>query len=222
MKPGALGRVLLALCILAFTSAAAAQEPPLEQEFRIRVGANVEKKLVKDLRLVVSPEVRTVDGINPDRYLIEIGLKYDPIKYLSLRPGIRADLEEKKDGLENSYRPRMDVVGSYKIEDFKPNVRLRYTHAFGPYRDPRPTLRYRLGLEYEIDKTDVSVEANAEAFHDLVVGNIYKMRYSAGADYKFYGTKKLDQWVRLTYNLDYYLDEYRNIHFVEIGYKVVF
>lgn len=222
MNRALLGLFALTALLFSLTAPAHAQQPPVEQEFRTRIGANIEKKLVKDLRLVLSPELRTVEGFNPDRYLIEIGLKYDPIKYLSLRPGFRADLKESNIGLENSYRPRMDVVGSYKIEDFEPSARLRYTYSFGPYMDPEHTLRYRLGLGYDIGKTDVSVEVGAEAFHDLVAGNIYKMRYSAGGDYKFYKTKKLDQWIRLTYNLDYYLIEYRNVHFVELGYKVVF
>lgn len=210
--------VALALPLLLASSARAQQ---LEQEFQLRVGADIEKELIDDLRVVVTPEMRTV-GLNPDRYLLEVGLKYDPFKFLSLRPAFRGDLEEKRTDLEGGYRARFDVVGEVEFGDFEPGARLRYTYEFGPLRDSQHTLRYLLGLGYEIDDADVALGVSAEAFQDLGLGSFYKMRYGIGADWDFYKTKKLDQSIGLEYNFDYYLDRYLNVHIVEIGYKIAF
>jgi hypothetical protein len=212
---------LLIAFVLTLLVASSAGAQQVEQEFQLRLGADIEKKLVKDLRVVVTPEVRTM-GINPDRYLLEVGLKYDPLKFLSLRPGFRGDLEEKSSGLEGSYRAKFDVVGKVEFGDFEPNARLRYTYEFGPYRVAQHSLRYLLGLDYEIGKSDVTLGASGEAFQDLGLGSFYKMRYGIGAEWDFYKTKKVDQSISLDYNFDYYLDRYLNVHIVEIGYKIVF
>lgn len=213
--------VLVASVFLSLAYAAPAVAQDVEEEFQLRVGAEVEKEVIDDLSVSLTPEMRTV-GLNPDRYLLELGLKYDPLDFLSLRPGFRGDLEEKKSGLDGGYRAKMDVVGKLEFGDFEPNARLRYTYEFGPDRDSQHSLRYKLGLDYEIDPADLTVGVGVEAFQDLALGSFYKMRYGGGVTWDFYKTKKLDQSVGLSYDFDYFLDKYKNVHIVELTYGIQF
>jgi hypothetical protein len=218
-------RVLIAACFLLttslFSSRARAQTTELEQELQIRLGAAVRKKLAKDWMLQLSPQIRT-DGINPDRYLLELEGGYEPIKYIDLRAMFRGDLEETGSGLEHGYRPGASVTGSLPLGDFKPSLRTLYTYSFGPERDARHRLRYRAKVDYNVPQIRLEISPGVEVFHQLDNRGIYKMRYSLSLEYKFMKSKKIDQFLYGGYMLDYSLDKRRNVHIPEFGYKVVF
>ncbi len=198
-----------------------AQNEDLEQELQIRVGGAVRKKFGKDWMLQLAPQMRT-DGFNPDRYLLELEGGYEPIKYVDFRAGFRGDVEERGSDLEHGYRPGASVTGSLPLEDFKPSLRLLYTYDFGPERNTRHRLRYRAKLDYNVPKIRMEISAGAEAFQRIDERGFYKMRYSLGLDYKFMKSKKFDQYIAVGYMLDYFLDEARNVHIPEVGYKAVF
>jgi hypothetical protein len=186
------------------------------------VGATAKKEVIDDVDVSLSPEMRT-DGINPDRYLIEAGVRYKPIKYFAAKGEFRADLEEQSYGLAESYRPGASVSGFLPfLDDFEAEARLAYTHAFGPYRDPLNTLRYRAGLEYNVPDVKLDLSVSAEAFHRVNEGEFNRMRYAIEGKYKFYGTKRLDQWISLGYMLDYFLQKPVNLHIPTIQYSAAF
>jgi len=60
--------------------------------------------------------------------------------------------------------------------------------------------------------------ASAEAFQDLEDKQLYKFRYGIGMRYKLNKHSAID----LGYNLDYYMQEYRNKHIIKIGYRYSF
>src|SRR5690606_36261589 len=88
-------RLTLALCVLLLVAPniVKAQTEPAAQELQVRVGASLSKKVIRKVHLFVDPEMRT-DGLNPDRYLIEGGLRYKPIKYFAAKGAFRTDWRE--------------------------------------------------------------------------------------------------------------------------------
>ncbi len=210
----------LSVCFF-FTRAASAQE--VQQDTVMRFSATVEKKINKEFRAFVNPEMRT-DGFNPNRYLFELGVKYKPIDYLSLTPAYRIELREKNSGdLISVQRLRLDVGSGIELGDFEPSVRVRYSTSIRPDRETAHRLRYKLGLDYQIKKY-LGADVSAELFHGLNLQEIEKMRYAAGLSYRFFRKKKKDlsQFVLFKYRFDYYLNEYRNAHIFELGYKFSF
>lgn len=210
------------LLILLSGSRAQAQSEPLEQELQIRVGAGVKTEVIEDVDVYLKPEMRT-DGLSPNRYLMELAVRYKPIKYFSMRGEFRSDLEDESYGLVHGYRPAASVSGHLPfLDDFKAEVRALYTHAFGPYEDIRRTLRYRGGVEYNVPKVKLDIGISAEAFHRVPEGEFNRMRYAIEGKYKFYNTKRFDQWISLGYMLDYLLTRPLNRHIPTIGYSAEF
>jgi hypothetical protein len=200
---------------------AGAQSDGPVQESQIRVSANVEKKIIKKLRVGVTPEMRT-NGFDPDKYMVETGLSYKPIDYLSLRTAYRFDLNERKDTVDSGHRYRFDVVGMWPLKRLEPQARIRYTHRFGEGRPIENTLRYLLGLDYRIKKTQLTLGASAETYHQLTPQFFERMRYGANASYRFQKSKKLRQTVKGGYLLDYYLNQRLNVHIALFEYAVLF
>ncbi len=194
----------------------------MDQETGLRFSAIAQKEFNKQFKVFVNPEMRT-DGFDPDRYLLEIGLDYEPFKYLEITPGYRFELDEKKEGLTPEHRLRLDFTGKLPLGDFKPSFRVRYTASLSPGETATQRLRYKLGLDYDPTKR-WSTDVAAELFQDLTPHELNRMRYSAGVSYKFYRAKKkkIDQTVLLKYRLDYYFHEYVNRHIFELGYKFSF
>lgn len=200
-----------------------ARAQTVEQETGLRFSAVAQKELNKQFKVFINPEMRT-NGFNPDRYLLEVGVDYEPIKYLEITPAFRFELDEKKSGLTPEQRLRLDLTGKLPLGDFKPTFRLRYTASFSPEEEVGQRLRYQLGLDYDPTKR-WSMGVAAELFQDLApLSQLERMRYTAGVSYKFHRAKKMniDQSVLFKYRFDYYLQEYLNAHIFELGYKFSF
>lgn len=213
---------LVCLLILLSGGQAQAQSEPVRQELQIRLGASAKAEVIENVDVSLEPEMRT-DGWNPDRYLIEGGVRYKPIKYFATKATLRGDLEETKIGLVHSYRPAAAVAGYLPfLDDFKAEARLQYMYAFGPYRDPTHTLRYKAGLEYNVPKVKLDLSVSVETFHRVFEGEFNRMRYAIEAKYEFYSSKKFDQGIALGYMLDYLLQKPINRHIPTIQYFASF
>ncbi len=204
---------------LLLVTPAHAQE--LEQETQLRLVVDAQKRVFEGFRVFVTPELRTV-GWDLDRYLLELGMKYKPIDYLSVRGAYRFGIEEKKNGDETQYRFRVDGVGMFPLGDFEPQLRVRYQDSFGPDSVSRQRFRYRARLVYEPIKV-FAASVSAEGFQEVETGTLVKMRYAAGVEWVFARSKKkLTQSVALEYAFDYFLEEYTNVYIAQLTYKVVF
>lgn len=213
---------LVCLLILLSGSRAEAQSEPLTQELQVRLGATVKKEVIEDVDLSLSPEMRT-DGVNPDRYLLEGGVRYKPIKYFAAKAAFRGDLEETNIGLIHSYRPAGSLSGYLPfLDDFEAEARVQYLHAFSPYDDLTRTLRYKVGLEYNVPDVKLDLSISAEAFHRVFEGEFNRMRYAIEGKYEFYSSKKLDQAIAVGYMLDYFLQKPVNRHIPTIQYIAAF
>jgi len=215
------GFVLAGLLLLTWSSPASAQAKELETRGSIWVAATAQKKISKEVKVFVLPQIRT-KGWEPQRYLLEVGLKYSPWKFLSLRTAYRAGLEKVFADPIFARRIRFDAVASGTLLRFRPSLRVRYTDTYSPDLPSVHRIRYKGVLAYRVKKFPLTPDVSLEAFQSLKTAEFFKMRYGTGASYRFYKKKKVRQFVRIAYHLEYRLDKYRNTHVARLAYKVTF
>lgn len=207
--------------LLLFTIALAAFQvsaQEVENEFQARTKLKLSFEPLKDVKVSLTPEIRFNDAFDYDKFQIEGDVKYSPIKYLDLGASYRFIGNQNKDN-ETEFANRYAIYAKtqYKIERFKPSLRVSYTNFSDDDKNDH-FLRYKIGTEYNIKKSKITPEISAEIFQSLTDSNLYKMRYSAGASYKL----KKNNYIDLSYKFDYYMQEYRNKHIVSVGYKLKF
>lgn len=190
----------------------------VENEFQSRTEIKLSYKLLDNIKLSVTPEVRLDESFNMDKFLLETGIQYKPVKFLSVGGSYRfiANTRDTK-STEYLHRFALDATFSKKIERWKPSLRIRYTN----YTEDDANsdfLRYKAKVEYNIKNIKLSPVVGIEAFHELGDNEFYKMRYTLGMGYKF--NKKNS--ISAGYKLDYYLQEYLNKHILYVGYKFNF
>ena len=190
------------------------------QEQALFLSINTQKKIWPNLQLFFTPEIRTEAG-KIDRYLFEAGMKYKPLKYISLRTAYRPGKNKTKNGMATIYRWRFDIIGMMPLSNIEPQIRLRYAELANPPKKNKHRLTYQVTLVHQYIKT-LAAAATIEAFYDLSEERFVKRRYSMQVEYKFYNTKKLDQYIELTYKLDDHLNEYLHVHILDLSYKVKF
>lgn len=193
-------------------------ENTVENDFEYRTYFKSTFKLAKKLKLNVVPEVRFNDDFSVDEYLLETELKYKPIKYLTLGGGYRFIINPRNvKSTEYLHRYEFSAMLRKKFNDFRPALKVSYTN----YADDDAEdnfLRYKALVDYDIPKCKFTPTIGAELFHQLSSGDLYKVRYGVGVDYKLF--KK--NFLEVSYKMDYYLKEYKNKHIISIGYKLKF
>ncbi len=190
----------------------------VENEFEYRTYFKSTIKLAKNFKLNVVPEVRLKDDFSIDRYLLETELKYKPIKYLTIGGGYRFIINPRTTkSTEYLHRYEFSATLKKKFNDFKPALKVSYTNYADDDADDN-FLRYKALVEYDIPKCKFTPVVGAELFHQLSSGDMYKVRYGVGVDYKLF--KK--NFLEVSYKLDYYLQKYKNKHIISIGYKLKF
>ncbi|MEO9964817.1 MAG: DUF2490 domain-containing protein [Reichenbachiella sp.] len=213
-----IGLIVMLTAILASTASQAQDSNQVENEFSSWYSFKLQKKLGSGWHLFINPEVR-LDGLEVDKFLVESGVKYKINKYLSTKATYRFTADQKSDRTEYSHRIAFDLKGQTKLGNFEPEVRLRYTTITDFDEDPNNKyLRYKAQLGYNIPKNKLTPYVSLEAFQELSENDLTKMRYSIGGDYKL----KKNNYIGLSYKLDYFLDEYKNRHIIGINYKLKF
>lgn len=191
----------------------------IENNFKIRTSAELSFEPIKKLKLNIIPELRFDDSFSLDEYLLEGEAVYKPVKFLSLAASYRfvADLKQTKD-TDYFNRFAFSATAKKEFKNFESAFRLRYTNDADDDSGNIQFLRYKASLNYDIPKNKITPFVAVEAFQRLTDGDLYKMRYSAGIDYKLF--KK--NYIGLSYKLDYYQKEYKNNHILSVGYKIKF
>ncbi len=212
----------LAACLpvlMLIESPAHAQSLEPQDNLQVRLGASLRQRVTKKWQLWLSPELRTKER-QLDRYLLDFAVGYKASKYLHLRALMRGDLNRSNDGLGYGVRPGLAATGRLPLDTVEVGLRLMYTFDTGYLRDDEQRLRYRATLEYDVPDVPLDVEGEIEAFHHLVKQEVFKMRYGLQLGYKLVNAKQADHFVYCGYRLDYYLDQPRNVHIPEVGYKL--
>jgi hypothetical protein len=188
----------------------------IENDFEYRTYVKLSYKLLKNLKLNLSPEVRFEDDFSIDQYLIETQLVYRPVKILYLTAGYRFTINERSEkATEYLNRYELGAALKKKFNRFTPELKLRYTN----YTDDDAStnvLRYKAALEYNIKGFKLTPTLSAELFQQVAGNGLYKVRYKLGLDYKLFKNNYLEA----SYRLDYYLKEYKNNNIFSVGYKI--
>ncbi len=193
-------------------------ETDVDNEFQLRTRFDASYKFNKKLKLEFTPEVRWDEGLNVDRYQIETGLSYRPIKYFWLGASYRF-IVNPRENKETEYLNRYSLHATFKksYERWTPSFRLMYTDFTEEVQDGN-FLRYKGRLNYNIKDFALTPHIAVEGFQELSSGEFYKMRYTLGAKYKLFKNNH----IQLDYKLDYFLKEFQNKHIVALSYKLKF
>jgi hypothetical protein len=208
--------VLVAIITIA-GKISSAQE--VENDFQTRTSAELSFEPLKKLKLNLIPELRFDENFSLDKYLFEGETVYKPVKFLSLGATYRfeGNLRDNKD-TEYFNRFAFSATAKKEFKRFESAFRLRYTNDADDETSNDDFLRYKASLNYNIRKSKITPFVGVEAFQRLSDTELYKMRYTAGADYKLF--KK--NYLGVSYKFDYYEKEYKNRHILSVGYKIKF
>lgn len=206
----------LTVFLLLLTCSLQAQE--VEDELQTRTSFTASTKLFKDFKISISPELRFDEDFSLDKYLVETELSYKLFKSFSLGAGYRlyADLKDSK---STEYNNRFSLSAKYEgsFYQFDPSFKIMYTN-FSDDQEDSKLFRYKAAVKYNIDKCRFTPYAGIEAFQQTENGELHKMRYLIGTDFKLFKKNHID----LSYKLDYYQNELKNKHIISIGYKLKF
>ena len=221
-------RILLFLLSVLFTTSTFAQNGPstwFELEFS--------KKIVKNLKVEFNPELRLHGGFEMDTYILEGGLSYKLHKYLTLAGYYRYENEynyrEKRQiyEWEPSNRFAFDARSGFALNRFDFKFRIRYTNGsdFDQTTDDKTSyFRYRAKIDYNIKDSKLTPYLSVEVFHDLILKDLDKIRYTSGLTYSI--NKKNE--IGLFYRLQDYIEpagtltKNESINIVGIGYSLSF
>lgn len=212
--------IRIAIVLVFFMATRVAMAQAVTNELEYRSDLDLSYKLNKKLKVSFVPEIRFDDSFDPDKYLFEGGLTYKPVKFLSLEGTYRYTINPRT-GKDTEYSNQFGLSAKAEKElgRFDAGLKIRYTNDADDGASDDEFFRYKLSLSYNIPKCKLTPEIAMEAFQQLGNdGGLYKMRFSAGADYKLFK----NNYLGLSYKFDYYHTEYLNKHIVGLGYKIKF
>lgn len=216
-------KILIAICLgvialILGTNYASAQS----SEVSTRTCLAVEKRLYKNLELSLSPEIRLTDQFSVDEYLIETGLEYKPIKYVSIGAKYRFTSNQRETKSTEYFNQfAFEAKGKYKINNLGFQIRTRYTNYTeldSENNYSNPYVRYRFKTEYELKNWNLTPFLAVELFNQLADKKINKIRYSTGLEYKI---NKHNQ-ISLEYMYQDYIAKKKSKNIIGIQYKFKF
>ncbi len=189
-------KLLLLFVLFPFTFSAYAQKFPATW---IELG--VSKKIGKNLKIEFNPELRLLDSLKMDCYILEGGLSYKLHKYLTLASYYRYEevyKYKKKSGdlkgTESLSLLAFEAKTGIDVKRFNFQFRLRFTQGLFNNNNASE-IRYRFKIDYDLKKYKLIPYASVEFFHDYLVfpverenisgqfKGIDKIRYTAGVSY---------------------------------------
>jgi len=186
------------------------------------------KKIVKNLKVEFNPELRLLGGFEMDSYILEGGLSYKLHKYLTLAGYYRYENEynyrEKRQiyEWEPASRLAFDAKSGFELKRLNIQFRVRYTNGadFDQTTDDKASyFRYRAKLDYDIKGSKLVPFVSIEAFHDLILKDVDKMRYTTGLAYSINKNNEVGLFYRLQ---DYSEADKTSMNIIGIGYSLKF
>ncbi len=228
-------KILLAsIFTLLFSGLSFAQSyTEVENVYKYRVGAELEYKIIKGLKLSVEPEFRFFEGY--DQMQINSALSYKTFGCITWGAsyGVVIDREESSSSSYSSfgfnpmgsqyesdiyYRYAFDVSYKDDFGRFTPSLRVRYSNYDDEDIDDKEFMRYRAKVSYNIPKCKFTPSLSAEWYQQMDDMMLFKTRYAAGLDYKI--SKQVS--LGADYKLDFYNLKYKNGHIFTFCYKYKF
>lgn len=191
----------------------------VDNELQTRTELELVYKPIKKLKLTFMPQLRFDEHFSLDKYLFEGEAEYKVLKFLELGATYRF-VVNPRDTKDTEYFNRYGFSATAKKEfgRFEPALRLRYSNYADDDVSDKSFMRYKAALKYDIPDCKLTPFVAAELFQQFDGGDLYKMRYSTGLDYKLF--KK--NYLGVSYKFDYYNMEYKNRHIISVGYKIKF
>jgi len=187
------------------------------------------KKLIKNLKVEFNPELRLFSGFEMDTYILEGGLSYKLHKYLTIAGYYRYENEWDYKNSTGAYKGQVasnriafDAKSGFELNCFDFQFRLRYTNGadFDQTTDDRTSyFRYRAKINYDIKGSKLAPYVSVEAFHDLILNDVDKMRYTGGVAYPINKSNELSIFYRLQ---DYSETAKESMDIIGIGYSLEF
>ena len=203
-------KILLLLLVFCLTFSGFAQKFPATW---IELG--VSKKIVENLKIELNPELRLLDSLKMDSYILEGGLSYKLHKYLTVASYFRYEDEykyKKKSGKykgqESSNRLAFDAKSGFELQRFNFQFRLRFTQGLYANNDASE-FRFRTKIDYDIKGSKFVPFVSVEIFNDQTIlsvdretisgglKNIDKIRYTAGVSYAINKNNEANLYYRL-------------------------
>lgn len=172
----------VAVCLLALCRPAAAQiDEPVEYDFRGRISAEIDKKIVDGFHISLSEEFRLKNDFTAvDRFYTSLGLSYKPCPYFKMGLGYTLmNIHDWSSDTESwswkmRHRLNFDLSGMYRVGNLKFNLRerLQYTYKMGDmnvFQSPRNelVLRSRLKISYAFQTKAVEPYMSVELRNTL-------------------------------------------------------
>lgn len=181
---------------------------------------DISKDLSNKLEFSLEPQVRFKEGFELNEYFIEPGLEYEFIKYFSLAGSYRIGNNLKKDGSAQWFgRYAVDAKTAYDWDKLEAQLRVRYTNyddLIGDNNDKVNYLRFRLKIEYDIEKADLKPYAIYEIYRNLEENEFAKNRWETGLEYKI----NKDNDVGAYFRLNDYPDNKASVKIIGIYYQL--
>ena len=144
-----------------------------------------------------------------DTYILEGGLSYKLHKYLSIAGYYRYEKEwdyKKSTGAYKgqvaSNRIAFDAKSGFDLNRFDFQFRLRYTNGAVDVDqttdDKASYFRYRAKIDYDIKGSKFAPYVSVEAFHDLILDHVDKVRYTGGLSYPINDHHELGLFYRIS------------------------
>ncbi|MFI3258638.1 MAG: DUF2490 domain-containing protein [Rikenellaceae bacterium] len=219
--------LMVALLCGVATQSALADDTEVEKEYQYRMGIEMDWTLAKGLKLSVSPEMRFGDGgFSFEQFQAEAGLRYKTFGFLYwgvdyrliFRPSEDVSSYYGSNGPEVDSRYGFSLTAKEKFGRFTPSFRIMYSNYTDDDNDGKVFMRYKAAVKYNIRKSPISPYVAVEAYQNLEVNLLHKMRYSTGFDLKV----KKDRYLSFDYKFDFYTLAYKNRNIFSVGYKVSF
>ncbi|HBB91521.1 MAG TPA: hypothetical protein DC042_07320 [Bacteroidales bacterium] len=199
-----------------------------DSDYSLRTSANIKVKLIKKLKLDISPEFRYDPGTGASTLMATTGLDYRVVSWLSFGASYRLEGESQTDAessagaaIDYSNRFAFDAATKIRMGRLTPKARLRFSNFtdFDNETDDRTNyLRYRLGVDYDIKGIPLKPYVNVEFYQKMSSGLFSKARYTLGAEYALNKHHALS----LIYS---YADKFSNLtryHIAELAYSLKF
>jgi len=201
-----------------------------DDDFGIWYGISAEHKLIKNLEIDLSGNIRTFQNASRiDQAFIEAGLTYKFIKNISIGGSYRFTRALDKDDFYHAqHKWFIDLKGILPLGDFSISARVRLQERYKTYfldendKIPRTHLRYKIKVLYNIPSFPVNPYLSAEIFCPVSSDkkrSIDKNRFMAGVEYNI--TKKHSIDAEYMFQRDY-LPHIADINVITIGYNLKF
>lgn len=187
------------------------------------------KRIIDNLKIEFNPELRLFGGFEMDTYILEGGLSYQLHKYLTIAGYYRYENEWDYKNSTGAYKGQVasnriafDAKSVFELNRFDFQFRLRYTNGadFDQTTDDKASyFRYRAKIDYDIKGSKLAPYVSVEAFHDLILNDVDKMRYTGGLSYPINKSNELSLFYRLQ---DYSETAKESMNIIGIGYSLKF